>query len=274
MKKILFLCDGNNFPEGAFRFIKQLRETEPVFVKGIFSTPIDYDQLVSVSYIPIAEPYVKLKEEEKRLVEKTKERFVQECQLARIKYQTRDGIDGWNKELFIEESRFADLALISEQLFCMDAPDNQPNFFMEEALRNSECPVMIVPENFQSLNRLVFAYDGRKESMYALKQFAYLFPDFTDLPAEFVYIKDEDAGLIPHLELLEEYTAHHFSNLAAGRLNFDERKYFATWLAEKKDTLLISGSYSRSAVSNLLKKSFSGHVIHEQSNPVFIAHHV
>lgn len=36
MKKILLLCDGDNFPKGAFRFIKNIREEEPVLVKGLF----------------------------------------------------------------------------------------------------------------------------------------------------------------------------------------------------------------------------------------------
>ena len=62
----------------------------------------------------------------------------------------------------------------------------QPNFYMIEALRASESPVVVVPENFSRIDHLAFAYDGGKESMFAIKQFTYLFPNLTDLPSEFV----------------------------------------------------------------------------------------
>jgi len=62
MKKILFLCDGDNFSKGAFEFVKQISVKESVVIKGLFFTPIDIDQLMPISFVPIAEPYVKLKE--------------------------------------------------------------------------------------------------------------------------------------------------------------------------------------------------------------------
>ena len=75
MKKILFLCDGDNFPQGAFRFIQQLRDTEAIYAKGLFFTSIDTEQLIPIGFIPISEPYVKLKEEEKIILKKSQERF-------------------------------------------------------------------------------------------------------------------------------------------------------------------------------------------------------
>ena len=46
MKKILFLCDGENFSEASFEFIRQLSVNETVSVKGLFFTPIDIEQMV------------------------------------------------------------------------------------------------------------------------------------------------------------------------------------------------------------------------------------
>ena len=51
MKKVLFLCDGENFSNGAFQFIKQLNVSERVFVKGMFFDEIDYDQIIALSHI-------------------------------------------------------------------------------------------------------------------------------------------------------------------------------------------------------------------------------
>ena len=52
MKKILLLCDGDNFPSGATRFIRQMRENEPIYVKGLFMNPIDVLDMMPVGFIP------------------------------------------------------------------------------------------------------------------------------------------------------------------------------------------------------------------------------
>ena len=272
MKKILFLCDGDNFPKGAFRFIKQIRENEIVLAKGLFFTAVDAEQMVSISFMPIAEPFVKLKEQEKMLVLKSQEKFSEECESHGIKYQIYPDTGEWDRDLFTNESRFADLVVMSEELFCLDALRAQPNYFMEETLRSSECPVVVVPENFQKIDRLAVAYDGGKEGMFALKQFVYLFPDYVDLPADFVHFKNVADDGIPDRELLQEYTSTHFESLYASKLHFDPKKYFSSWLENKKNVLLVAGSYSRSVYSNVFRHSFAGDLIAKHTCPIFIAH--
>ncbi len=272
MKKILFVCDGDNFPEGAFRFIKEIRESETLLVKGLFFTNVDTEQMIPIGFIPISEPYVKLKEQERVLVRKSQSKFSRECAEHGIKFQIHPHDSSWDRDLFIRESRFADLVVISEELFCHTFLDIQPNYFMVEALRVSECPVVVIPENFHTIDRLAIAYDGGKEGMFALKQFAYLFPDYTNLPAEFVHVKDEKSDDIPDQELLQEYTSSHFETLFASKLHFDPKKYFTAWLENKKNVFLVAGAYSRSSLSNTLRQSFADRVIAKHACPVFIAH--
>jgi hypothetical protein len=272
MKKILFICDGDNFPKGAFHLIELLQQVEPVFVKSIFFAPVDYEQMISVSYMPIAEPFVKLKEDEKRRVQQSKNEFTRLCEGLRIKYSVHENEDEWDKNLFVKESRFADLVLVSEELFCSNILHTQPNYFMQEALHGAECPVLVVPESFRNIDRIAIAYDGKRESMFALKQFSYLFPQLSELPAEFIYINNDKNEVIPDNDLLMEYTRMHFNSISASKLHFDPKKYLNAWLSDKKNVLLITGSYSRSAVSNMLNHSFTDNVIQEHSTPVFIAH--
>jgi hypothetical protein len=272
MKKILLLCDGENFPSGAIRFIRKMRESGPVYVKGLFFTPIDIQEMMPVSFIPVAGPYVKLKENEKMLVHKSQERFTEAFESRGIKYDIHPHIGEWDRDLFVKESRFADLVIISEELFCINLMEAQPNYFMMEALRASECPVVVVPENFKSIEQIALAYDGGKECMHAIKQFVYLFPDLLELPAEFVHIKKEPGSEIPEKALLREYTFSHFEAQYTFKLHFDPKKYLTSWLGNKKNVFLVSGSFSRSAVSNTFKKSFADCVIADRTCPVFIAH--
>jgi hypothetical protein len=274
MKKILFVCDGDNFPKGAFQFIRQLSMNERVSVKGIFFNPIDYEEMIALSHMRLAEPFVKFEEDEKRLVMKSKEQFANQCENSRIQYHILEKSQGWDKEIFKNESRFADLAVISEELFCSDLFSPQPNFFMQEALRGAECPVLVIPEKFEMPDRVAIAYDGKPESMFALKQFTYLLPQFTDLPTDFIYVKNEGSEEIPNSDLLREYSRLHFASMGTSKLHFDAKKYFASWLEDKKNVMLVTGSFARSSVSNLFNRSFADKVIHDHTSPVFIAHHV
>jgi hypothetical protein len=272
MKKILLLCDGENFPKGAFDFIKQLRKAEPVTVKGIFFTPVDIEQMIHLSYVPVSGPYVKVKEREKSQVKKSQVHFTSECERNGIRHQVHEYEDAWNKDLLVKESRFADIALFSEKLFCRDVLNRQPNYFMEETLQHVECPVLIVPEEYNTIESITIAYDGSKEGLFALKQFCNLFPNLTDLPAEFAHTTKNMSDELPDQRLLLEYISCHFKSAFTRQIQLKLVSGFADWMDQKKNTLLISGSYSRSGVSNLLKKSFISEVIKKDSCPIFIAH--
>jgi hypothetical protein len=272
MKKILFVCDGANFSTGAFEFVKMLNDHGKVSVKGIFVEPIDFQQLLSVSYVPIAKPYVELKNKEQQIVEQSRQKFKNLCENCGISYSLDKENVEWGNGSFAKETRFADMVVISEELFCADILNDQPNAFMQEALHVAECPVVLVPENFKSLERIIVAYDGGTQSMFALKQFCQLLPELFEKPAEIVYSKKEETDEMPDLNLLKEYSRNHFNNVAISKLHFNSDKYFATWCEEKKNGILVAGSYSRSAISNLIKKSFAQKIIHEHKMPVFLAH--
>jgi hypothetical protein len=272
MKKILFLCDGDNFSESTFEFIKQLSVHETISVKGLFFTPIDIEQMVAISYVPIAEPFIKLKEKEKQMVQKSQKRFIRACEDAGLRHLVRVYTNEWNRDIIEKESRYADLIVLSGELFCRDVQDQQPNYFMEETLRLAECPAVVVPENFRAIERVTIAYDGKKESMFALRQFANLFPDLMELPTDIVHIKNDGDDEIPDRDLLLEYTKAHFEAQYTSKLHFDPKRYFASWLDEKKNVFLVTGSFSRSPFSNTLKESFSTEIITRHGCPIFIAH--
>jgi hypothetical protein len=131
---------------------------------------------------------------------------------------------------------------------------------------------MVIPESYTGTDHLFFAYDGSRESVFALKQFAYLFPYMAQLPAEMVYVRDEPVVSIPDLEQLRQLTRAHFNSISFSKLQFKAAHYFSTWISEKKRVMLVSGSYGRSSFSYLAKRSFVEQVIHDHKLPLFIAH--
>lgn len=274
MKKLLLLSDGSNFPVGAFEFIKYLHEKEPVSVTGFFYSSVDYEMLITSSLSASAEGFINTVKERSEEVDKQISLFERHCLNNQIDFIIHKDTDIGAVDSIIKESRFADLLLISEEVFCKDFNDVQPNSYMKEILHRSECPVLLVPEKFKEPEKVIISYDGSKESMFAIKYFANLLPVFNNTETELVFIKQEDDSEIPDMEYLEEYAAKRFNNLTINKLPFNAKKYFGTWLEYQKNALVISGSFARSGLSRALKHSFVENIISKHTVPVFIAHNI
>jgi hypothetical protein len=272
MKQILFVGAGNDFPQGAFQFLLSMQEQEPVNVMGLFFSPINIEGMVTAAHLPIQAPYDRLVKKERETVEANKELFAKQCEQHYIRYRIHDNEDQWDKQVLVKESRFSDLILLSGELFYAEVKLHQPNYYLHEALHAAECPIMVIPEDYSHCEHLFIAYDGSRESLFAMKQFCYLLPQYTNLPTEIVYVKEESEGDIPDLDHLRHYSRHHFESMSFSKLNFKATRYFAGWIGERQHVMLISGSYGRSPFSYVAKRSFADKIVHEHKIPIFIAH--
>lgn len=193
-------------------------------------------------------------------------------QKSGIEYRIHDTVKPWSIHDLEKETRFADLLVISEELFFRNWGGEQPNHFLRQLLTYTECPAIVIPENYSLIEKLLLAYDGKCEALFALKSFAYLFPRLCNLETMIIYVKKEENESIPDLEYLEEFAVRHFPNLTIEKLHFDASKYLTDWISINKNAILITGSFGRSYLTNLVKQSFVQKIIKEHSLPLFIAH--
>jgi hypothetical protein len=273
MKQVLFVSAGQEFPQGPFSLLRMMQRDERIHAKALFFKPIDYATLAAVTAGSRIGPVLALEERENETVAAHKTQFARQCEQHYITFTIHDNAAEWQRDLLIKESRFADLLVISGELFYADAANGQPNGYLHDALHHAECPVVIVPENFHTIEHLYMAYDASRESLYALKQFCYLFPQLTALPAAMIYLNEEASDDIPDIDHFKQFSRLKFECLGCAKLHFKPSEYLSTWLSEKKEGLLISGSFGRSSLSYLTKPSFADAVIREHQLPVFIAHH-
>lgn len=274
MKKILLASDGIHFSEGAFEFARRLNEMEPVLLTGVF---LPQAQLANLwSYAdgmngPLFVPLVESGEES--IKQENIDRFEQLCVHNNIDYRIHKDYYDFALPELKKETRFADLLILGSEKFYENMGTDKPNEYLRDVLHGVECPVLLVPETFSFPESIILAYDGSDSSVYAIKQFAYLFPEFCNRETLLVYTDEKEKKDFPDRILMEELTARHFPNLTFFKLTLDPKKYFATWIMEKKGALLVSGSYGRSGLSELFRKSFVNEVISDHQLPVFITHH-
>jgi hypothetical protein len=171
-----------------------------------------------------------------------------------------------------KESRFADLMLLSERHFFEEKGDRQPNTWMRDLLHRSECPLLLLPDEAMLPGELILAYDGSAESVYAIKQFAYLFPEFSQVKATLVYINDDMGAVIPEEAAMKDLGLQHYKKFRMLKMRMRSEDFFGTWLGMANSPWLITGSYGRSALSEAFHRSFSAALIREHKVPVFVAH--
>ena len=271
MKKILLLSDSKKFTKTATMFISQLKAEEPVFVVGGFAHSLSYAALMEHSEQPYMRLVVDLMAQDRELVDENIMFFEHFCQREQIKYRVNEENSAYKIEHLIIESRFADLLVVNEKLF-NNKPGIESQLNIRQMLNKAECPILLLPENFGRFERIAVAYDGKKESMFALKQFRYLLPELCNLPTEIVYLSARENDYVPEMKVLKEYVNYNFNGMNISKVHLDPITELSGWASRQKNVLVVAGSYSRFSLTNSLTDSFIDPILHLGKLPVFLTH--
>ena len=273
MKKILLAFDGAHFSKGAFEFARRLNELQPVLLTGVFLPQAEPAALWSYAD-GMGKPHLlaPFESSESELIQRNITRFEKLCRSNDIDYRVHKDFYDFALPELKRESRYADLLIIGSEKFYENMGNSEPNDYLRDTLHEVKCPVILVPESFDFPESIILAYDNSEVSMYAIKQFAYLFPELTSRETLLVYANMDEEEDFPDKIQMQELAARHFSNLTLMKLDVNPKKFFSTWIMEKKSAMLVSGSYGRSGLSQFFNKSFVKNVIADHQLPVFIAH--
>jgi nucleotide-binding universal stress UspA family protein len=274
MKKVLLAFDGNHYSEGALEFAKKLNEKKPILLTAAFLPQIDFANLWSYSGGGLSGPsFIPLVEDaDADAVKENILRFETYCRANGIRFSVHKDYFDFALPQLKKETRYADLLILSSELFYEQAGTHTPNEYLKEALHGVECPVLVVPEKFEFPDSNILSYDGSESSVYAIKQFAYLFPEFENNDTTLIYVSEKSTTGLPEESNINELADRHFPGFTWLKLQANPTNYFGTWLSEKKGVILVSGSFGRSGLSMMLHKSFITDVISNHRVPVFVAH--
>jgi hypothetical protein len=216
--------------------------------------------------------YVPIDLDDSDVLEKNIDRFEQQCIKNGISFRVHRDFNDFALPELKRETRFADLLIISSEKFFEDISGHAGIEYMKNAIHESECPVIVIPEKYAFPKRNIIAYDGTASSVYAMKQFAYLFPELTHNETLLVYSKDEKNTGLPDEQYAEELATQHYKDLTLLKLQVQPEKFFYSWLQDEPNPILICGAFGRSSLSQMFKKSFVTEVITGRKLPLFIAH--
>ena len=170
---------------------------------------------------------------------------------------------------------FADLIIINEYETFTRYKEQLPTRFIRDLLTDVQCPVLAVPKEFKSLDKIVLLYDGGPTAVYAVKMFSYLFGNLKSLPVE-VFTVNEGFMTNLHLpdnKLMREFIKRHFPKATFTVVKGDGEEQIKGHLRNyKENELVVMGAYRRGELSRWFKTSMADILMKELDTPLFIAH--
>ncbi len=278
MKKILLGIDVINPDKNALDFACYLGRLTNSKVTGVFlENLVDEErpvlkQMEGIAYMDW-EPDENSREYQKKmeLIEKHISFFKDGC-LAREVNCSVHRDRGVPAREIIEESRFADIIVIDPETSFNKRYEGTPTEFVKDILKKAECPVIIAPQDFDAIDEIIFTYNSSASSVFAIKQFTYLFPQLQNKKVSIIQVNTKGEWHDPDKYEFKEWLKEHYTDFQFEAQKGDGDTKLFDYLFNRKNIMIIMGAYGRNAISQFFKRSHADLLINTITQPIFITH--
>jgi len=266
MEKILLAIDALNPDKNSLEFACFLARLTKSKMTGIFleNTPLEETAILD-----------KAGETSKSgvtgLIEKNINWVNEKCISEETKHELRTDRGIPLREL-VSESRYADVIIVDSETSFNKPYEGIPTRFVKDFLNHAECPVVIAPESFEGIDKIVLAYDGSPSSVFAIKQFSYLFPQLSDKEISIVQVSENGKWNEKEKDKLSEWLKVHYYHFDFISLKGEADTALFDFLWKRKNVFLVMGAFGRGSISQFFKKSRAELIIKTITQPIFIAH--
>jgi len=277
MKKISAVFDGLKFSEGTLAYALEFAAKSKALLCGVFLDSFLYHSYRLTDVIgEQGVSAVKIKHlDEKDAVARreSSDSFEQACREAGVNYTVHHDQNLASVEL-LKESIYSDLVVISASETLSQYTWQSPAPFLREFLADTQCPVLVVPEDYKKIEKVVLLYDGKPASVYAIKMFNYMLPWLRNKSTEVLSVTDpKDMEELPAAGLMREFIQSRYPNATYTLLKGDAEQEILSYLhALPSNALIVLGAYQRGQVSRWFKASMADALLKKTKNILFIAH--
>jgi hypothetical protein len=278
MEKILLAIDAINIDNTSLQFASYLARLTNSKITGVFLENLVAEERPMVNKMQemtygdwevderSAERNFKME-----LIERNIKIFKEECINRGVSFGLHRDRGVPAREL-IEESRFADVLVIDAETSFNRRYEGTPTEFVRDILKKAECPVVIAPGSFESIYEIIFTYNESPSSVFAIKQFTYLFPQFSSKMVSIIQVNETGEWKDPDKYKFKEWLKEHYTNLnfEVVKGNIDNKLF--DHLFKRKNIFLVMGAYGRTEVSQFFRRSHADLLIKTATQPIFIAH--
>src|SRR5665647_138700 len=276
MEKILLAVDAINPDNNSLEFAGYLGRLTKSKITGVFLDNLSIEERPLLKKVLANADNAEEEEssepkEKMELIEKNISFFEEACINREVNYRLY--LDGGNPAgKLIEESRFADLLVLGAAMSFHKHYEGIPTEFAREVLKKAECPVIIAPESFDAIDEIIFSYDSSSSSLFAIKQFTYLFSQLKDKKVTILQVNESGEWQSENKNKLKEWLREHYTDLQFVALKGKSEIVLFDYLFKRKNIFLVMGAYGRTTISQFLKHSHADLLMNTITQPIFIAH--
>ena len=277
MKKIIAAFDGLKYSESTSDYAINLAKQMNTHLIGVFMddqiyTSYNFYNLIEKEGVS-EEKLKKFEAKDKAARDAAAENFEKACQQSGLEYTLHHDRNMAIQELK-HESIYADLLIIDSKETLTHYTEKLPTRFIRDLLGDAQCPVLIVPQKYKPIDKIILLYDGEPSSVHAIKMFNYLLPQFENLDTKIITANPINTTLhLPDNKLMKEFMKRHYP----------KAKYIVTkgWAEDEiikhlkqtsDNALVVIGAYRRGTVSRWFRESMADSLMKEVKLPLFIAH--
>jgi len=278
MKRILLAIDSQNMNINAVDFACYLARLSNSELTAIFLEDLLIENPVMVSQQDSAPLASMVREELEQYENKIRKRdenmrlfieMAEEREVEAFVYLDR-GVPAAD---MISASLFADMLVVDAATSFTQVQEGPPTVFVKSILQEAGCPVIIAPESFQDIENIVFCYDGSKSSVYAIKQFTYLFPELRHKKARLVYLNKENEPSMEEDLAVVQLVKHYYKDTDFMALDVNNTSLFFEYLLEKKNDFVVMGGYGKGLLTSFFEFDAEADEYRTTSLPIFVAHY-
>jgi len=278
MEKILLALNAENPNPHALDFACYLANLTKSVLTGVFLENLVVDEIFVLnedddskgSTWQIDKSNEKYRDRQ-RTIAKNIELFKSACEKRSVRYKIHGDCGDPSKEI-IRESRFADIIVLDAETTFNNGNEGVPSDFVKSVLKEAECPVIVAPESFEGIDEIILTYNRSKSSVFAIKQFCYLFPQFDEKKITVLHINEENEAQNPDDNEFHDWISSHYSAVGFENLNGDAEIELFAKILKKRNTMVVMGAYGRSALSQFFKHSRADLLIKTITQAIFITH--
>jgi nucleotide-binding universal stress UspA family protein len=174
----------------------------------------------------------------------------------------------------VKQSTYADLLILSYRIFYNYVTGKPDSSTIYQILKGSKCPVLILPEGTTRIDNIIFTYDNKESSVFAIKAFSNLFARKSrDKIVSILTVMPNVDEEIKNEKLLLNLVKQHYNNVGIQLLEgHNISKEINNFAGNVQNPLVVMGAYGRSRISNLLIPSVAQYLLKKSDLPLFIAH--
>jgi hypothetical protein len=279
MKKIIAAFDGLKFSGSTRDYAMYIAKQTKTHLVGVFMDDPSYTSykiydLVAKEGVS-ADTLNEFEAKDLATREAAAKNFENACQQAGLEFNIHH-----DRKIAIQdlkhETIYCDLLIIDSGETLTHYKEKLPTRFIRDLLSDTQCPVLVVPQKYKPVQKIILLYDGGPSSVYAIKMFSYLLPQFKQLETEVISVNPENTTLhMPDNKLMKEFMKHHYPKAKYTVKRGWAEDEIVRHLNEDQhvNALVVLGAYQRGTVSRWFRESMADILMKEVKLPLFIAHH-